>query len=116
MSRTGTPVVAITESTVIETGDDGGRGNYAALYDARARRTFVYLHLQHPVRLRIGERVPAGRRFGALGCTGSCDGPHLHLEIRAGRGLQGRARDPKPLLARLARTDGIAATLPPGTG
>lgn len=116
MSTTGTPVVSVTESTLIAKGDDGGRGNYAALYDARERRTFVYLHLQHPVRLRIGQRVAAGQRFGALGCTGSCDGPHLHLEIRSGRGLDGKARDPRPLLLRLARADGISAKLPAGGG
>jgi murein DD-endopeptidase MepM/ murein hydrolase activator NlpD len=114
MSRTGTPVVAVTGSEVIATGDDGGRGNYVALYDARRRRTFVYLHLERPVRLRIGTRVVAGQRVGALGCTGSCDGPHLHLEMRAGRGLDGAARDPQPPLLRWARADGIPATLPPG--
>ena len=116
LSRMGTPVVSVTGATVIAKGDDGGRGNYVALYDGRERRTFVYLHLQHPVRLRLGDHVVAGQRVGELGCTGSCDGPHLHLELRSGRGVAGSALNPRPLLFRLARQDEIRASLPPGAG
>ena len=31
--------------TVLETGNDGGRGNYVAVYSPEADRTYVYLHL-----------------------------------------------------------------------
>lgn len=116
MSRTGTPVVAVRAATVLETGDDGGRGNYVALWDRAARTTYVYLHLERKVRLRRGARVIAGQRIGAVGCTGSCDGPHLHFEVRDGRTLYGRAHDPRAALERWARADGVPATLPPGAG
>ena len=101
-ARAGTPLVAIRDGRVVEIGDDGGRGNYVAMWNREARRTFVYLHMLHPSRVRVGDHVRAGQRVGAVGCTGSCWGDHLHLEVRGGRGTTGRALDPLPLLRRLA--------------
>ena len=68
----GTPIRSTREGLVVEKGDDGGRGNYVAIWNARARRTFVYLHMLRPTPWRRGERVEAGSRIGAVGCTGSC--------------------------------------------
>jgi murein DD-endopeptidase MepM/ murein hydrolase activator NlpD len=102
----GTPLVAIRDGRVVETGDDAGRGNYIAIWSRDRRRTFVFLHMLHPARLRPGEAVRAGQRVGAVGCTGSCWGDHLHLEVRRGRGTTGAARDPLPLLRRLAARRG----------
>jgi murein DD-endopeptidase MepM/ murein hydrolase activator NlpD len=99
----GTPLVAMYDGDVLETGNDGGRGNYVAVYARAERRTYVYLHMQRPSSVSPGERVRAGRRVGAVGCTGSCFGEHLHLEVRAGRSLEGRPLDPMPLLKRLSR-------------
>jgi murein DD-endopeptidase MepM/ murein hydrolase activator NlpD len=98
----GTPLVAMRSGRVVETGDDGGRGNYVAIWNRHARRTFVYLHMRHPSRVRVGESVRTGQRVGSVGCTGSCWGDHLHVELRRGRGTTGRAHDPLPLLRRLA--------------
>lgn len=98
----GTPLVAIRDGRVVETGDDGGRGNYVAIWSREARRTFVYLHMLHPSRVHVGGRVRAGQRVGSVGCTGSCWGDHLHLEARRGKGTMGRPHDPLPLLRRLA--------------
>jgi murein DD-endopeptidase MepM/ murein hydrolase activator NlpD len=98
----GTPLVAIRDGRVVETGDDGGRGNYVALWSRTADRTFVYLHMLRPSPFASGEELEAGERVGAVGCTGSCWGDHLHLEVRRGRGTTGRAMDPMPLLRRLA--------------
>jgi len=98
----GTPLVALRNGRVVETGDDGGRGNYVAIWSRAARRTFVYLHMLHPSRVGPGRRVRAGQRVGAVGCTGSCWGDHLHLELRRGRGTTGAPLDPLPLLRRLA--------------
>jgi murein DD-endopeptidase MepM/ murein hydrolase activator NlpD len=101
-ARAGTPLVAIRDGRVVETGDDGGRGNYVAMWNRAARRTFVYLHMLDPSRVRVGEHVRVGERVGAVGCTGSCWGDHLHLEVRRGRGTTGTSLDPLPLLRRLA--------------
>ena len=94
----GTPLVAMRDSVVVESGSDGGRGNYVALYAPAARQTFVYLHMQAPTAVAIGEPVRAGRQVGALGCTGSCFGDHLHFEVRAGRGAAAPPTDPLPML------------------
>jgi murein DD-endopeptidase MepM/ murein hydrolase activator NlpD len=99
----GTPLVSVRDGEVVEKGDDGGRGNYVAIWSRAARRTFVYLHMLRPTPLAPGERVRAGQRIGAVGCTGSCWGDHLHLEVRGGRGTTGGPHDPLPLLRRLAR-------------
>jgi murein DD-endopeptidase MepM/ murein hydrolase activator NlpD len=98
----GTPLVAIRDGRVVETGDDGGRGNYVAIWSPAVSRTFVYLHMLRPSRVGPGKSVRAGERVGAVGCSGSCWGDHLHLEVRRGRGTTGRPLDPLPVLRRLA--------------
>ena len=98
----GTPLLAIRDGRVVETGDDGGRGNYVAIWSPAVRRTFVYLHMLRPAGSARRRASGAGRRVGAVGCTGSCWGDHLHLELRRGRGTTGEALDPLPLLRRLA--------------
>ena len=114
LARTGAPLVAIADGVVVETGNDGGRGNYVALYDPRERRTYVYLHMDRPSRARRGERVRGGELLGGVGCTGSCFGDHLHFEVRRGRGPDGAPIDPLPLLRRWAASDRVPATLAAG--
>jgi len=96
----GTPVVSPTATEVLETGSDGGRGNWAALYDAAAKHTYVYMHMSAPADVAPGDRLDPGDRVGLLGCTGSCAGPHLHFEIREGRSPYAPAIDPLPELQR----------------
>ena len=97
----GSPLFALRDGKVVETGDDGGRGNYIAVFNPDHDQTYVYLHMKNPARANLGEWVRAGERVGAIGCTGSCWGDHLHLELRRGRGPQGKPVDPLPLLRRL---------------
>ena len=97
----GTPLVAVADSIVIEVGSDGGRGNYVSIYAPAAKRTYNYFHMLGPARVRSGQRVPAGRKLGELGCTGSCWGDHLHFEVRRGRDPYGPVLDPVPVLRRL---------------
>jgi murein DD-endopeptidase MepM/ murein hydrolase activator NlpD len=58
--------------------------------------------MRAPTPHAVGDAVQGGARVGAVGCTGSCWGDHLHLEMRAGRGTIGRPLDPLPLLRRLS--------------
>jgi murein DD-endopeptidase MepM/ murein hydrolase activator NlpD len=102
-AKAGTPLVAVTDAVVIETGNDGGRGNYVAIYSAASRRTYMYLHMISPAIVGVGSHVRAGQRVGAVGCTGSCFGDHLHFEMRLGRGTTAPPADPLPFLTRLSQ-------------
>lgn len=101
----GTPLVAVRNGVVVETGSDGGRGNYVAIFSPEARKTYVYLHLVSPAVVSQGDRVQAGDKLGGAGCTGSCDGVHLHFEVRNGRGVDAEPVDPLPLLERWEKLD-----------
>ena len=35
--------------------------------------------------MKQGEKVEAGQDVGAVGCTGSCFGDHLHFEVHEGQ-------------------------------
>ena len=97
----GTPLVAVSDAVVLETGNSGGQGNFISIYDSKADRTYNYLHMMSPAVATAGERVRAGRQLGRLGCTGSCWGDHLHFEERVGRDTYGPVLDPMPFLERL---------------
>jgi murein DD-endopeptidase MepM/ murein hydrolase activator NlpD len=97
-ARPGTPLVAVREGIVIKRGNDAGRGNYVAIYSAAADHTYVYLHMLRPTPLEPGREVAAGEQVGSMGCTGSCFGTHLHLEVRLGKGINRKPIDPLPLL------------------
>ncbi len=105
----GTPLVAVTDGVVTASASEdhpfsSGRGNYIAIYDRDADRSYAYLHLLDPSPLRAGDKVEAGQVIGLMGCTGSCYGVHLHFEIRQGRATvrsDSRAIDPLPFLKSL---------------
>jgi murein DD-endopeptidase MepM/ murein hydrolase activator NlpD len=104
--KVGTPEVAVHDGVVVDRGKDGGRysggrGNYVAIYDPADNHSFVYMHMLHPSVVQTGDRVHAGEVLGRLGCTGSCDGPHLHFEVRIGKATlrsDTKAVDPLPYL------------------
>jgi murein DD-endopeptidase MepM/ murein hydrolase activator NlpD len=97
-ARLGTALLAVRDGLVVDKGDDGGRGNYVAIYSHSSDQTYVYLHMLRPTWLKPGDEVAASTQVGAMGCTGSCYGTHLHFEVRRGRGIERRAIDPLPML------------------
>ena len=102
----GTPEVSPTATEVLETGTDGGRGNWAALYDPAEKRTYIYMHMLEPAAPKAGQKLEPGERVGLLGCTGSCDGAHLHFEIRKGKDPYGQPIDPLPIVTKWQRFEG----------
>jgi Meckel syndrome type 1 protein len=94
----GTPLVAATDGVIVDSGTDGGQGNYVHLYDPESDQTYIYMHMIKPSGFQAGQNVEAGEQLGGLGCTGSCSGDHLHFEIREGKGMAGEAHDPLPEL------------------
>lgn len=104
--KRGTPLVAVRDGIVIDGGGGKsfysyGGGNSLVIYSPMDDRSYVYLHMLHPALVHAGETVQAGQPVGQVGCSGSCDGPHLHFEIRLGRvayGVERKAIDPLPSL------------------
>jgi murein DD-endopeptidase MepM/ murein hydrolase activator NlpD len=112
-ARIGRPLIAVRDGVVLrsvraESRYAGGRGNFIAIYSAVDDRTYLYFHMARPSPLRRGELVGGGQRIGALGCSGSCDGAHLHFEIRIGRGMGKRPIDPLPIVKRWDSRDPVA--------
>jgi murein DD-endopeptidase MepM/ murein hydrolase activator NlpD len=104
--KPGEQEVAVHDGVVVDRGknsdpDSGGRGNYVVIYSPQDNHSFVYMHMRKPSPDLVGQRVHAGEVIGQLGCTGSCDGPHLHFEVRIGKaslGADTKPVDPLPYL------------------
>lgn len=75
----GTPIGAVLEGIVLDTGRGNSYGNYVLLLhrDGVATR---YCHMQY-VFVRRGETVGQGDVLGTVGSTGMATGPHLHFEL-----------------------------------
>jgi murein DD-endopeptidase MepM/ murein hydrolase activator NlpD len=98
----GTPVAAPRGGTITwRSFQRKGAGYYLVLEAVMEPYTYVFMHLQRgSLQARVGDRVRSGQVLGAVGSTGSADGPHLHFEIWRGRWAKGgEPIDPLPYLA-----------------
>lgn len=77
---TGTPVRSIGDGVVSFSGRQSGYGNVVFVQHRKGHVT-VYAHLSR-IDVQRGQRIGQGERVGAVGCTGTCTGPHLHFEFR----------------------------------
>jgi murein DD-endopeptidase MepM/ murein hydrolase activator NlpD len=84
----GAPVAAAAPGVVVQTGWDGGYGKRVVVAHGRGLET-MYAHLD-AISVRAGTFVSDSSQLGTVGCTGSCDGAHLHFEIR----VNGISSDP----------------------
>ena len=75
----GTTVHAAASGRVIVAGWTGGYGNLIVIDHGGGLAT-AYGHLSSI--WAGGGFVSQGQGIGAVGCTGSCTGPHLHFEVR----------------------------------
>jgi murein DD-endopeptidase MepM/ murein hydrolase activator NlpD len=80
----GTPLRAIANGTVTETGYDGSYGNKTVLTLEDGTELW-YCH-QTSFGVSVGDTVRGGDVIGSVGATGNVTGPHLHLEVRPGGG------------------------------
>lgn len=80
----GTPVYSVGPGTVVSA---GRAGDYGKAVKIRMRDGYyaLFAHLSH-ISVHRGERVTAYTRLGYSGATGRATGPHLHFEVRDGRG------------------------------
>lgn len=81
---TGTPIFAVANGVISETGSDGAYGN-KTVQTLKDGTEIWYCH-QSSMMVSPGETVTAGQQIGTVGTTGNVTGPHLHLEVRPGGG------------------------------
>lgn len=101
----GTPVVAVTNGTVVKL-HQGARGGISVyLLDEDGQTRYYYAHLDgYAEGLREGQRVESGEVIGFVGDTGNAQPGdyHLHFSIAilddAGRWWEGRNLNPYDLL------------------
>lgn len=81
-ARTGTPVRATADGTVIRVRKERGYGNVIMIKHFKIFTT-VYAHLHRFAKgMRRGKSVQQGQIIGYVGQTGLATGPHLHYEFR----------------------------------
>lgn len=81
---TGTPIRAIANGVIKETGYAGAYGNQTVL--TLDDGTELWYGHQTSIAVSPGDTVRAGEVIGTVGSTGNSTGPHLHLEVRPGAG------------------------------
>jgi murein DD-endopeptidase MepM/ murein hydrolase activator NlpD len=84
----GAPVSAAAPGYVVRSGWDEGYGNRVVVAHGRGLET-VYAHLAE-ISVDQGVFVSEWSQVGTVGCTGTCDGAHLHFEVR----IHGDPSDP----------------------
>jgi murein DD-endopeptidase MepM/ murein hydrolase activator NlpD len=80
----GTPIVAVANGTITETGYDGSYGNKTV--ETLEDGTEIWYCHQSAVNVHTGDPIRGGQQIGNIGSTGNVTGPHLHLEVRPGGG------------------------------
>ncbi len=87
----GAPIWSMAEGTIV-TANAAGYSSYGVhvvvqhVIGGEVVRS-LYAHMvAGSMSLSVGDQVAAGQVLGAVGCTGSCTGTHLHFEIHPGGG------------------------------
>jgi len=87
-ARTGTPIVATADGTVVFAGWNNGYGNTVVVEHGHGFTT-VYGHCSK-MAVSLGDRVKRGEVIAFIGDTGRSTGPHIHYEVR----INGRRVNP----------------------
>ncbi|MEH0146891.1 M23 family metallopeptidase [Corynebacterium sp. Q4381] len=75
----GTPILAVQDGTVIDSGPAQGYGNWIRILHNDGAVS-VYGHMQS-LNVAVGDRVTAGQQIAGMGNMGFSTGTHLHFEI-----------------------------------
>ncbi len=76
----GTPVRAVAEGRVIESGPKAGYGNTVVIQTGDGRK-MLYAHNNQNF-VRVGDWVSRGDAIAEVGSTGRATGPHVHFEVK----------------------------------
>ena len=80
----GTPIYAIANGVITETGYDGSYGNKTV--ETLPDGTEIWYCHQTTIGVSVGEKVTQSEQIGTVGSTGHTTGPHVHIEVRPGGG------------------------------
>jgi murein DD-endopeptidase MepM/ murein hydrolase activator NlpD len=83
--KAGSPVKVAVSGTVTKVGYDPGYGNFVFIKNVDGKET-RYAHLESS-NVQPGQKLGKGVVLGKVGSTGRSTGPHLHFEVRDGRGV-----------------------------
>ena len=81
---TGTPIFAVANGVISDTGFDGAYGNKTV--ETLPDGTEIWYCHQSSIGVTVGEKVVQSATIGAIGSTGNVTGPHVHIEVRPGGG------------------------------
>ena len=95
-ASTGTPVYAVGDGQVVDTGYNRAYGNFVEIYHGKNVYSF-YAHASG-VLVSYGQNVSKGQQIMSSGATGNVTGPHLHFEIRTPGSGYSSCVNPMPYL------------------
>ncbi len=78
-NRIGTPIYAVTDGVVEESGAASGFGLWVVLRHRDGSHS-VYGHINRSL-VTVGQQVSAGEQIAEMGNRGQSTGPHLHFEV-----------------------------------
>ncbi len=93
-NRIGTPIRAVQDGVVVESGPASGFGIWVRVLHLDGFTT-VYGHLNRSL-VKAGQHVKAGQQIAEMGNRGYSTGPHLHFEVWD---AAGRKMNPQPWLS-----------------
>src|SRR5207302_3269659 len=76
----GTPIKAVAEGRVVESGSKSGYGNTVVIETGDGRK-MLYAHNNQNF-VRVGDWVSRGDTIAEVGSTGRATGPHVHFEVK----------------------------------
>jgi len=76
----GTPIRAVAEGRVIESGSKSGYGNTVVIETGDGHK-MLYAHNNQNF-VRVGDWVSRGDTIAEVGSTGRATGPHVHFEVK----------------------------------
>jgi murein DD-endopeptidase MepM/ murein hydrolase activator NlpD len=77
---TGTPIRAVADGRVVESGVKNGYGNTVVIQTDDGRKMLYGHNNQNFV--QTGDRVVRGEEIAEVGSTGRATGPHVHFEVK----------------------------------
>lgn len=92
-AKSGTPIYAVLDGTVVYSGVQGAYGNVVVIEHPDFVMT-VYAHNEKNL-VSVNDKVTKGQQIATVGSTGNAQGSHLHFEYR----LKGKAINPRKVLS-----------------